>query len=160
MQISSGEISLVYYNPDKTVAIIPKSHYKEDCKGKSDISWGPNIVVVGPITCDMLWSSVLSWARCNERRDPEHCNVFRSTMSQQHSCNKPNDHMPQISKPKMEWDRNKTYYKAIPNWASLLKELKRLKKRIFKHKLKQLFTKPFLNVVSSSIFNPNSNFKP
>ena len=81
-------------------------------------------------------------------------------MSQQHSCNKQNDHMPQISKPKMEWDRNKTYYKAITNWASLPKELKRLKKRIFKHKLKELFTKLFLTVVSSSIFNPDSNFKP
>ena len=65
-----------------------------------------------------------------------------STMSQQHGYNTQNGYMPQISRPRMEWGRNKTYmyYKAIDDWALLPSELKRLMpKMIFKCKLKQFF---------------------
>jgi len=66
----------------------------------------------------------------------EHFDVFRSTMSEQHGYNTRNGYMAKISKPRTEWDRNKTYYKAITEWASLPSELKRLMpKRIlyFRH---------------------------
>ena len=69
---------------------------------------------------------------------PEHLDVFKSTMSQQHGYNTRNGYMPVISKPRTEWGKNKTYYKAITDWASLPSELKKLMpKRIFKYKLKQ-----------------------
>ena len=69
---------------------------------------------------------------------PEHLDVFKSTMSQQHGYNTRNGYMPVISKPRTEWGKNKTYYKVITDWASLPSELKKLMpKRIFKYKLKQ-----------------------
>ena len=54
---------------------------------------------------------------------PEHFDVFKSTMSQQHSYNNRNGYMPVISKPRTEWGKNKTYYKAITDWASMPTEL-------------------------------------
>ena len=52
--------------------------------------------------------------------------------------------MPQISKPRTDWGKNKTYYKAITDWTSLPKELKRLMpKGIFKQKLKQFYSAIF-----------------
>ena len=36
-----------------------------------------------------------------------------------------NGYMPAISKPRTEWGKNKTYYKAITDWASLPTELKK-----------------------------------
>ena len=75
---------------------------------------------------------------------PEHFDVFRSTMSQQHGYNTRNGCMPIISKPRTEWGRNKTYCKAITNWASLPTELKKLMpKRTFKNKLKQFLLHRF-----------------
>ena len=70
---------------------------------------------------------------------PEHFDVFNSTMSQQHGYNTRNGYMPKVSRPRTEWGRNKTYYKAINDWALLPSELKRLimPKTIFKRKLKQ-----------------------
>lgn len=69
---------------------------------------------------------------------PEHFDVFKSTMSQQHGYNTRNGYMPVISKPRTEWGKNKTYYKALTDWASLPTEPKKLMpKRIFKYKLKQ-----------------------
>jgi len=44
---------------------------------------------------------------------PEHFNVFRSTMSQQHGYNTRNGCMPKISKPRTEWGRNKMYYNTF-----------------------------------------------
>ena len=57
---------------------------------------------------------------------PQHFDVFRSTMSQQHGCSTQNGCMPKISKPRTEWGRNKTYYKAITDLVSLSSELKKL----------------------------------
>ena len=75
---------------------------------------------------------------------PEHLDVFKSTMSQQHGYNTRNGYMPVISKPRTEWGKNKTYYKAITDWASLPTELKKLMpKRIFKYKLKQFLLDHF-----------------
>ena len=62
-------------NTDETVAIIPKSHCKEDCKGKSDISWGPNIgcggshymrgaLVVGVVLCKTHWKERTRTLQC------------------------------------------------------------------------------------------------
>ena len=69
---------------------------------------------------------------------PEHFDVFKSTMSQQHGYNTQNGYGPIISKPRTEWGKNKTYYKAITDWASMPTELKKLMpKRTFKYKLKQ-----------------------
>jgi len=53
---------------------------------------------------------------------PQHFDVFRSTMSQQHSYNTRNGCM----SIKKGMGRNKTYYKAISDWASLPTELKKL----------------------------------
>ena len=75
---------------------------------------------------------------------PEHFDVFRSTMSQRHGYNTRNGSMPIIGRPRTEWGRNKTYYKAITDWASLPTELKKLMpKRIFKNKLKQFLLHRF-----------------
>ena len=38
---------------------------------------------------------------------PEHFDVFKSTMSQQHGYNTRNGHMPVISKRRTEWGRKK-----------------------------------------------------
>ena len=47
--------------------------------------------------------------------------------------------VPKISKPRMEWCRKKTYFKAINNWALLPQEIKGLMpKSFFKDKVKQL----------------------
>ena len=62
---------------------------------------------------------------------PEHLDVFKSTMSQQHGYNTRNGYMPVISKPRTEWGKNKTYYKAITDWASLPSELKKLMPKKF-----------------------------
>ena len=75
---------------------------------------------------------------------PEHLDVFKSTTSQQHGYNTRNGYMPAISKPRTEWGENKTYFKAITDWASLPTELKKLMlKRIFKYKLKQFLLDHF-----------------
>jgi len=59
-------------------------------------------------------------------RIPEHFDVFSSKMSQQHGYNTRNGYMSQVGRPRTEWDRNKTYYKAINDFALLPSELKRL----------------------------------
>ena len=56
---------------------------------------------------------------------PEHFDVFKSTMSQQHGYNTRNGYMPVISKPTTEWGKNKTYYKAMTDRASMPTELKK-----------------------------------
>ena len=69
---------------------------------------------------------------------PEHFGVFRSTMNQQHGYNTRNGYMPKVSRPRTEWGKSKTYYKAINDWATLPSALKKLMpKTIFKYKLKQ-----------------------
>ena len=131
-------------NTDETIAIVPKSHCK-DFKGKMT-------------SAEALTS--LQWVTLHARRFghrcclvqdamkgeiPEHLDVFKSTMSQQHGYNTRNGYMPVISKPRTEWGKNKTYYKAITDWASLhANKLKKLMpKRIFKHKLKQFLLDHF-----------------
>ena len=93
---------------------------------------------------------------------PKHFDMFKSTMSQheQHGYNIRNGYMPKISKPRMEWGRNKNIFKAINDWVSELKEL--MPKSIFKHKLKgfYLIAILILTLVNCSIFNPSFSFKP
>ena len=75
---------------------------------------------------------------------PEHFGVFRSTMNQQHGYNTRNGYMPKVSRPRTEWGRSKTYYKAINDWATLPSALKKLMpKTIFKYKLKQFLLNHF-----------------
>ena len=75
---------------------------------------------------------------------PEHFDVFKSTMSQQHGYNTRNGYMPVIGKPRTEWGKNKTYNKALTDWASLPTELKKLMpKKFFKYKLKQFLLDQF-----------------
>ena len=82
-----------------------------DCKGKSGISWGPDIVAVGPVAREADRSPMLSCARCIEGKVP-----------------------------KNGISRNKTYYKTINVWALLPSELKRLMpKTIFNYKWKQFY---------------------
>ena len=77
-------------------------------------------------------------------RIPEHFGVFRSTMNQQRGYNTRNGYMPKVSRPRTEWGRSKTYYKAINNWATLPSALKKLMpKTIFKYKLKQFLLNHF-----------------
>ena len=65
-------------------------------------------------------------------------------MSQQQGYNTRNGYMPAISEPRTEWGKNKRYYKAITDWASLPTELKKLMpKRIFKYKMKQFLLDHF-----------------
>jgi len=79
-----------------------------------------------------------------KRRIPEHFSVFRSTMNQQHSHNTRNGYMPKVSRPRTEWGKSKTYYKAIQDWATLPSALKKLMpKTIFKCKLKQFLLNHF-----------------
>ena len=69
-------------------------------------------------------------------------------MSQQHGYNTRNGRMPIVSRPRTEWGRNKTYYKAINDWTLLPSDLKRqMPKTIFKFNLKQFL----LNLVSKEI---------
>ena len=78
------------------------------------------------------WTANYTGHRCCLVQDalkgkiPEHVAVFNSTMSQQHGYNTRNAYMPKISRTRTEWGRNKTYYKAINDWALLPSELKRL----------------------------------
>ena len=44
---------------------------------------------------------------------PEHLDVFKSTMSQQHGYNTHNGYLPVINKTRTEWGKNKTYYITI-----------------------------------------------
>jgi len=75
---------------------------------------------------------------------PEHFGVFRSTMNQQHDYNTRNDYMLKVSRPRTEWGKSKTYYKAIHNWATLPSALKKLMpKTIFKCKLKKFLLNHF-----------------
>ena len=75
---------------------------------------------------------------------PEHFGVFRSTMNQQHGYNTRNGYMPKVTRPRTEWGKSKTYYKAINNWATLPSALKKLMpKTIFKYKLKQFLLHHF-----------------
>ena len=70
----------------------------------------------------------------------EHFDVFRSTRSEQHGYNTQNCYMAftQNWQAKNGMVQNKTYCKAITDWASLPDELKKpMPKRLFKHKLKQ-----------------------
>ena len=129
------------YNTDETVTIFSKSLCKKDCEGKSDVSSGPEIVVVGPTACKAFRSSMLSCTRCTEGWDPW---TSRSTMSQQHGYNTRNGYTTKVSRSRTEWGRNKTYYKAINDCTLLPIELKRLMaKTIFKLKLKQVLLNHF-----------------
>lgn len=56
-------------NIDETVAIVLQSRIAKTIV-EGDISWGPNIFGVGPITSEPFWSLVLSCAIHNDRRDP------------------------------------------------------------------------------------------
>jgi len=65
-------------------------------------------------------------------------------MNQQHGYNTRNGYMPKVSWPRTEWEKIKTYYKAIHDWATLPSALKKLMpKTIFKCKLKQLLLNHF-----------------
>ena len=50
---------------------------------------------------------------------PEHFGVSRSAMNQQNGYNTRNGYMPKVSRPRTEWGKRKTYYKAILDWATL-----------------------------------------
>jgi len=45
---------------------------------------------------------------------PEHFDVFRSTMGQQHGYNPRNGYMPKVGKPRTEWGRNKRILTQLP----------------------------------------------
>ena len=103
--------------------------------------------MVGPITYKAFWSSGVVLYNVVKGEIPKHFDMFKSTMSQQHGYNTRNGYMPKISKPSLEWGRNKTYFKAINDWASLLSELKELiPKSIFKHKLKGFYLIAIFNL--------------
>ena len=76
---------------------------------------------------------------------PEHLDVFSSTMSQHYGYNTRNGYMPLVSRPRTEWGRNKTYYKATVNdWTLQPIEFQKLMpKTIFKLKLKQFLLNRF-----------------
>ena len=55
-----------------------------------------------------------------------------------------NGYLPKVSRPRTEWGRDKTYYKAINDWALLPSELKRLMpKTTCNYKLKQFLLNHF-----------------
>ena len=60
------------------------------------------ILVIGVVLHDIVKGEI-----------PKHFDMFKSTMSQheQHGYNIRNGYMPKISKPRMEWGRNKTFLK-------------------------------------------------
>ena len=53
---------------------------------------------------------------------PEHFDPFRSTLSQSHGYSTRNGYLPRMPKPITEWGRRATYFRAINDWASMLKE--------------------------------------
>ena len=118
---------------------------KKIVKAKVDISWGPDIVAVGPTAREAYRPSMLSSLQdALKGKIPKHFDVFNSTMSQQHGYNTRNGYRHKVSRPRTEWGRNKTYYKAVNDWALLPSELKRqMPKTIFKHKLKQFLFNHF-----------------
>ena len=54
---------------------------------------GPDIVAVGPVAREADRPPMLSCARCIEGKVPQHFDVLRSTMSQQHGYNTRNGYM-------------------------------------------------------------------
>ena len=84
---------------------------------------------------------------------PKHFDIYNSNMTQPHGYNTRNAYLPKVSRPRTGWGRDKTYYKAINDWALLLSELKRLMpKTICNYKLKRFFIEPFSNVVGIFVF--------
>ena len=74
---------------------------------------------------------------------PEYFDVFNSKLSQQHGYNTRNGFMPKVSRLRTEWGRNKTYDKAINDWALLPSELKRLMPKTIFEQTETVFIQPF-----------------
>ena len=71
------------------------------------------------------------------KRDvPEHFDIFRTPLSQLHNYNTRNCFLPRPPKPRTEWGRRTTYFRAFNDWASLPTELNRpMPDKIFKRNL-------------------------
>ena len=75
---------------------------------------------------------------------PEHFNPFRSTLSQSHGYSTRNGYLPRMPKPRTEWGRRATYFRAINDWASMSKEFKKpMPKSIFKRELDKFLNNSF-----------------
>ena len=55
---------------------------------------------------------------------PEHFEIFKTPLSQLHNYNTRNGFLPRLSKPRTEWGRRTTYYRALKDRASCLLNLK------------------------------------
>ena len=56
---------------------------------------------------------------------PEHCDIFRTPLTQLHNYNSGNRFLPRLPKPRTEWGRRTTYFRAFNDWASVAIELKK-----------------------------------
>ena len=75
---------------------------------------------------------------------PEHFNPFRSTLSQSHGYSTRNGYLPRMPKPRTEWGRRVTYFRALNDWASMPKEFKKpMPKSIFKRELDKFLNDSF-----------------
>ena len=75
---------------------------------------------------------------------PEHFDPFRSTLSQSHSYSTRNGYLPRMPKPRTEWGRRATYFRAKNDWASMPKEFKKpMPKSIFKRELDKFLNNSF-----------------
>ena len=76
---------------------------------------------------------------------PEHFDTFRTTLSQSHGYNTRNGYLPRLPKPRTEWGRRATYFRATNDWASLPNELKKpMPKLIFKRNLNKFLINEYL----------------
>ena len=61
----------------------------------------------------------LKWFPLYVRRSGHHFEICRTLLIQIHHYNTRNDYLPRIPKPRIEWRRRITYYRAFNDWASL-----------------------------------------
>ena len=75
---------------------------------------------------------------------PEHFDPFRSTLSQSHGYSTRNGYLPRMPKPRTEWGRRATYFRAINDRVSMPKEFKKpMPKSIFKRELDKFLNSSF-----------------
>ena len=62
---------------------------------------------------------------------PENFEVFRTPLSQLHNYNTRIGYLPRLPKPRTEWPRQTTYFRAFNEWATLPTALKDVRAKVF-----------------------------
>ena len=56
---------------------------------------------------------------------PEHFAYFRANLCQSHGYNTRNGYLPRLPKPRTEWGKRTTYFKAMKDWTILPNRMKK-----------------------------------